>query len=200
MENRVRCQLAVGLVAAFFVMMIACSSFPAFAYADENANNVSSKTYAGETRFDTAVEQSKAAFSNSEYAILVGSEGWPDALSVSGLSGALSCPILYSATDSLPSATSSEMDRLGVQKVLVVGGQGSIGSAVESSLQKKYQVIRLGGENRYETQSEIYKYGVQNNLWGSDFVFFRKWRVLSGCPFGFCSCLCPQISDLFDIG
>lgn len=75
MENRVRCQLAVGLVAAFFVMMIVCSSFPAFAYADENANNVSSKTYAGETRFDTAVEQSKAAFSNSEYAILVGSEG-----------------------------------------------------------------------------------------------------------------------------
>lgn len=66
------------------------------------------------------------------------------------------------------------MDRLGVQKVLVVGGQGSIGSAVESSLQKKYQVVRLGGENRYETQSEIYKYGVQNNLWGSDFVFFAN--------------------------
>lgn len=40
MENRVRCQLVVGLVAAFFVMMIACSSFPAFAYADENANSV----------------------------------------------------------------------------------------------------------------------------------------------------------------
>lgn len=174
MENRVRCQLAVGLVAAFFVMMIVCSSFPAFAYADENANSVSSKTYAGETRFDTAVEQSKAAFSNSEYAILVGSEGWPDALSVSGLSGALSCPILYSATDSLPSAISSEMDRLGVQKVLIVGGQGSVGSAVESSLQKKYQVVRLGGENRYETQSEIYEYGVQNSLWGSDFVFFAN--------------------------
>lgn len=47
MENRVRCRLAVGLVSAFFVMMIACSSFPAFAYADENANSVSSKTYAG---------------------------------------------------------------------------------------------------------------------------------------------------------
>lgn len=41
-------------------------------------------------------------------------------------------------------------------------------------MQKKYQVVRLSGENRYETQSEIYKYGVQNNLWGSDFVFFAN--------------------------
>lgn len=57
MENRVRCRLAVGLVSAFFVMMIACSSFPAFAYADENANSVSSKTYARE-RLDLILRSS----------------------------------------------------------------------------------------------------------------------------------------------
>ncbi len=172
MTNRIKS--ATGLIAVALVAAIIGMAYPVYAHADENANSVSSKTYAGETRYDTAVEQSKAAFSKSEYAILVGAEGWPDALSVSGLSGALDCPILYSSADSLPSVTASEMDRLGVQKVLIIGGQGAIGGAVESSLRAKYQVERLGGEDRYETQSKVYEYGAQNNLWNSDFAFFAN--------------------------
>ena len=46
-----------------------------------------------------------------------------DALSATGLAGALDCPILLTGRDSLPDATAGALSRLGVTRVVVVGGK-----------------------------------------------------------------------------
>lgn len=169
-KNRIKA-FSVALV---LFGMLWCFWGTSYAYGDENTNSISYSTYAGSTRVETAVKQSQAAFQSSDYAILVGKEGWPDALAAAGLSGALNCPILFTDTNTLPSATVGELERLGTTKVLIIGSSSAVSGSIEDELGRTREVHRIGGETRYDTQLEIYSYGKQNNLWQSDYVFFTS--------------------------
>ena len=61
--------------------------------------------------------------------------------------------------DVLPETTSKEIERLGVNTVFAVGGTHVISEEVISTLKSKgIDVIRLYGENRYETSLQVAKY------------------------------------------
>ncbi|MBQ3106070.1 MAG: cell wall-binding repeat-containing protein, partial [Eggerthellaceae bacterium] len=119
---------ALALVCALMLAALSTAIVPEKAHAlpgegtEEKSYSVEIVSYYGETQVDTAVIQSQQAFESSEWAIIVGAKGWSDALAASGLSGGLECPILYVYADELPLATQEELARLGVQKVLVLGG------------------------------------------------------------------------------
>lgn len=174
MTRRIGFAVCTALAAAF-VSALLVSLFPGMqiAYAASESYSI-----AGANRYDTAAKQAHEAYPNGcEVAIVACGEGgfWADALSASGLAGALDCPILFSAHDSAPAETLRAISDLGVEKIIVVGGVAGVSDAAEESLRACKGVLsleRIAGETRYETQMAIYRYGAGgfngSNLWGSD--------------------------------
>lgn len=107
------------------------------------------------------------AYGSSEYAIIAGSEGWADALSSTSLAGGLKCPILLTNAASVPSCTLDALSRLGVSKIIVVGGPNTVSESVLTQLENKGFAVekRLGGADRYAVQLNIYQYGLDKGLW-----------------------------------
>ena len=135
-----------------------------------SSSSKSVEEYSGAELYDTAAAQSAGAFASSEYAIVVGRGGWPDALSATSLAGVYRCPILFTEKDSVPAATASELARLGVSHILLVGGpnlvsQGgldALGSATGA------EVERIWGESLFDTQMAVYERGA--GQWSGDLV------------------------------
>ncbi len=110
------------------------------------------KTIAGLDRFQTATAISQAMYSSANTAILVSSENFPDALSAGPLSVSLQAPILLTPKATLSSHTEKELTRLGVQKIVIMGGTVAISKEVENSLVAKGMTIeRISGDDRYAT-------------------------------------------------
>ncbi|MHB1319098.1 MAG: cell wall-binding repeat-containing protein, partial [Anaerolineae bacterium] len=111
-------------------------------------------TIAGDNRFTTAVEVSKATFpGGADTVIIATGRNWPDALGGSALAGAVDGPILLADTRSIPLAVRSEIARLKPTTAIILGAEGALGAEVEDQLLALgiSDVYRLGGPNRYET-------------------------------------------------
>ena len=160
-------------------------------------------SYSGDTRFDTASMQALTAYSSSEYVIVVGDGGWPDALSATGLAGILQCPILLTQRDSLSDQAASAILRLGAKRAVVLGGDMVISGGVVSDLQGMgLDVRRLAGETRQDTQMLVYEYGREapaGRTWSSDTVAFasgaRFHDALSFSPVAFADCVPIFLTD-----
>lgn len=140
------------------------------------------KEYSGATMYETAVSQAEATFTKSEYAIIAGpGDAWVDALSAAGLAGRLECPILFSEKDSMHVASMQSLKKLGVKKVIIVGGPAAVGAGVEKDLANEGITVekRLGGKDCYGTQMEIFNFGVEENLWSGDLAI-----IATGTWFG----------------
>ena len=129
------------------------------------------KTLAGETQYDTAAAEALAAYpSGCSTAVVASGESYVDALSATGLAGALDCPILLTGRDSLPDATAGALSRLGVTRVVVVGGKAVVGAGVYKQLSDLGSAERLWGEDQFDTQLAVYSYGAARGLWGATAV------------------------------
>ena len=113
----------------------------------------------GATRFETAVEASERAFPGGAATVLLATgRNWPDALGGSALAGAVDGPLLLVEKDSIPAAVLDEIDRLGAEKIYILGGAGAVSVAVEQQLRGLLgagNVERLSGANRYETAQKV---------------------------------------------
>jgi putative cell wall-binding protein len=122
----------------------------------DDAPGVSVSIYeriAGSTRITTAVEASKRAFPSGagvNTAVVATAYGWPDALSASGLAGAVDGPLLLVTQNAVPAVVLDELNRLGITKVYLIGGTGVLGNGVWNDL-VGFSRERLGGANRYAT-------------------------------------------------
>lgn len=118
----------------------------------------------GGDRYATASQVSQKNWINSQNVILVSGEGYADAVSASVLSKKLDAPILLTRSDKLNSYTANEIDRLKPKNVYIIGGSVSISQNIRDILSERYNVISLGGSNRYETNvkvaDELVKLGV----------------------------------------
>ena len=115
------------------------------------------KRLAGQGRYETT-KAVTSQWDKSEYAVLVTGADYPDALSATPLAKKYDAPILLTEKNKLNSNTLSEIKRLGVKKVFIVGGLGVVGSQVESELKKQsISIERLWGPGRYETSVEVAK-------------------------------------------
>lgn len=87
---------------------------------------------------------------------------WPDALAVSGTAARRSAagapwPVLVTGK-TLPDATADELGKLGVEEVVLIGGNAVIPAEVEQQLTDDgYATRRLWGENRYGTSVQVAK-------------------------------------------
>ena len=110
----------------------------------------------GADRIATAVEVSRWGLDRADVAVLGSAEDFPDALVSAPLAVDVGATMLLTTRDRLPAATGAELDRLGVRRVLLVGGTAVIGPAVEEDLQARgIQVERISGPDRVATSVEV---------------------------------------------
>lgn len=109
------------------------------------------KGLAGQTRFHTSQLISSAMYDYASTAILVRSDDYPDALAAGPLAYAWDAPILLTSTNELSDVTRQELIRLGVSKVVLLGGPLGISEKVKNELERDYTVERIAGDTRYTT-------------------------------------------------
>lgn len=112
----------------------------------------------GMNRYETSAQISNSGWTKSDYAVIASGENFPDALGAAPLAKKYNAPILLTQKDTLDANTASQLSRLGVEHVFIVGGPGAVSSAVENQLKNKGIVVdRFYGSNRYETSISIAK-------------------------------------------
>ena len=119
---------------------------------------------AGDSRFETAIEVSKATFKNAGDAksvILVGQDAVVDGLAAAPLAAEKNAPILLAKKDGVTEEVEAEMLRvLGTnltgKTIYIIGGESQISKEAEAKLAKLgVKVKRLAGASRYETSLKI---------------------------------------------
>lgn len=112
---------------------------------------------AGRDRFVTAAELSRQAYPDGAETAYVATGGaFPDALAGGVAAAGQQAPVLLVTGSQVPSTTAAELDRLGVQRVVILGGTGAVSASVESELATHAdEVARLAGANRFATAAAV---------------------------------------------
>jgi putative cell wall-binding protein len=110
-------------------------------------------------RFATAAAIARDTFSSSSSAYLTRGDGatsFADALAANFPAGLDTAPVLLSTSTSVPAATLSALQALGVSTVHLLGGEGALSAGVADSLRSKgFTVDRVAGADRYETAAKV---------------------------------------------
>ncbi|WP_421381639.1 cell wall-binding repeat-containing protein [Bacillus salacetis] len=110
----------------------------------------------GETRYETAVEVSKAGWTSADTVVLARGDAFPDALAGAPLAYSLDAPMLLTDKEVLTGSVKEEIKRLGAKKVIILGGTTAVDNYVRYQLEGMgLDVERIGGENRWETAANI---------------------------------------------
>ena len=113
---------------------------------------------AGDDRYLTAIETSKAYFRAADNVVLCTGLNFPDALAAAPLARLLGAPLLLTRTDALDEATMAELERLSVKNVYVIGGSDVVSDDVMSQIASTLVGVtahRIYGDDRYETSAAI---------------------------------------------
>lgn len=111
----------------------------------------------GAGRIETAVRTSQAAFPDgADVAYIAYAGEFADALTGGPTAGLSQAPILLTWGDELPTATERELERLDVDRVVVLGGTAAVSEPVEARIAELVDgVERLAGVNRFDTAGKI---------------------------------------------
>ncbi|MGG4488230.1 cell wall-binding repeat-containing protein [Metabacillus idriensis] len=131
--------------------------FHSAGYEEEPLENTFERI-SGKDRYETAVKLSQDGWADggSEFAVLATGTNFPDALSATPLAYRYGAPLLLTDPNNLPASVKTELDRLNVQDVFLVGGKGAISDNVKTQLEKMgIFVTRISGKDRFETSVKI---------------------------------------------
>lgn len=109
----------------------------------------------GQDRVATAIEVSRSGFSSADTVLLARADDYPDALAGAPLAVRLKAPILLTATGQLSEGVLAEIERLGADDVVILGGENAVSAAVASSLSDSLSVRRIFGPTRFDTAGRI---------------------------------------------
>lgn len=124
----------------------------------------------GQNRYETAAKAFRLNpnFRETNTVVLSSGEDFPDALSANYLAGELNTGTLLTRSTFLSPDTRQAIIDGRVKKVYITGGTGAVSQSVENELRNtrvgdslltpKIQVVRLGGDNRYETNKKVNEY------------------------------------------
>ena len=110
----------------------------------------------GDNRYETSVEVSEKNFKSVDTVVLASGQNIADALVASSYADIEEAPILLTNKNSISDEVLDEIERLKADKVVIVGGQSSISSSVESRLKKEdIKVTRISGRDRIDTSDKL---------------------------------------------
>jgi len=93
--------------------------------------------------------------------IIATGENFADALSISSIAGIKGYPILLNGRDNLSASVSNDIINIQPKTVYITGGTGVLSDNIVTQIKKlngAINIVRLGGENRYETSMKIIEY------------------------------------------
>ncbi|TGE31863.1 cell wall-binding repeat-containing protein [Desulfosporosinus sp. Sb-LF] len=146
------------------------SSFSSIAYATtantdntappdappDASSQIQSDRLAGEDMYETSAEVAESGWKTSYYAFIVSGENFSDALCSAPLAQKYNAPLLLTPKDTLNEQTKTQLLRLKVKNVIIIGGSGVVSSVVEQSIKSMgIEVSRIAGNDRYETSIKI---------------------------------------------
>ncbi|MFL0194989.1 cell wall-binding repeat-containing protein [Clostridium sp. WILCCON 0269] len=121
-------------------------------------NSINIHRLAGQDRYGTSSAIVTEGWTQSNYAVLVNGENFPDAIVSSPLAKKYNAPILLTASNTLTDSTKQKLQNLGVKNVFIIGGTGVISGDIENTLQGMgISVKRICGQDRYETSVDVAK-------------------------------------------
>lgn len=128
---------------------------------------VSLKRIWGNYANQTSAKISLEAFDAGECdaVVIARDDDFRDAMSASGLAGALGCPIILTDRDGLSASAEEEIARLGVTSAYIIGGKGAMPGDFEAELAAMglEKVERVFGNQSYDTSVECAKLIAQLN-------------------------------------
>lgn len=111
---------------------------------------------AGPDRVGTSLALSRAAFEGAEDAVVASGWAFADAIVAGPLAQTLGGPVLLTSGRALDERVLAELERLGVERVTLVGGEGVVRPAVADRLAGEgYAVERLWGERASDTAAVV---------------------------------------------
>jgi putative cell wall-binding protein len=109
----------------------------------------------GEDAIDAAIAFSQATYTTSDTAVLARDDLFADALTTGALQGLFDAPLLLTGSGDLDRRTATELVRLGVDDLVIVGGEQAINPLVLQKLGiAGIDVTRVGGPTRIETAAD----------------------------------------------
>lgn len=115
--------------------------------------------YSGADRFDVAGNIAKAGWPSGAHTVVLSNyDAYADALTAGPLAKQLGAPILLTQSGFLTSKTRDQLNFLKPEKVIIVGGEGSVSSSVKVQLEQELKipvVERIGGKDRFEVSKNI---------------------------------------------
>ena len=116
------------------------------------AGSHGARRLAGRDRYQTMAAVSAEGFASSSRAVVATGESFAGALAASGLAGAMGCPVVLTDGARLSGEAKSELSRLGVTSVTLVGGTSAVSEAVRLELESMgIHVTRVAGGSRQAT-------------------------------------------------
>jgi putative cell wall-binding protein len=123
---------------------------------------------AGEDRYETSALVADQAYPDgASVAYISTGQGFPDALSGAPAAATSGGPLLLTPRDSLAPAVSAEIIKLGVKRIIVLGGPTTVSPSVETALDGlvgEANVSRIAGADRYQTSRMVATSGVFSDL------------------------------------
>jgi len=116
-------------------------------------------TIAGNTRYETSVEISKAGWSGTADTVVIGrGDVHVDAITGAVLAKKYDAPLLLTTSAAIPDDVFNRIRELNPKQIYLLGGEAAISNNVKKTLENQgYQVDRVNGETRYDTSVEIAK-------------------------------------------
>jgi putative cell wall-binding protein len=147
-------------IAAAAAVAVAASTFATTSGPAGAAPTVTVARVAGDDRFETSIEISKATFpvsGTTTHVILASGTSEVDGLAAAALAGRHNGPVLLiPSTGAVSAALNAEITRLGATNIIIVGGNAAIAAAAETNLAAAGRTItRLSGADRYETAAAV---------------------------------------------
>lgn len=142
------------LLAAAAVVVALLPIAPAQAQTSDRVDRLS-----GPDRFATAAAVSEDTFPNGARTAYVATGlEFADALAAGVVAARANAPVLLTLPDVLPDPTAEELERLEPGRVVIVGGEGAVTSALESAISAAAggaEVERIAGANRFDTAAQL---------------------------------------------
>ncbi len=115
-------------------------------------------TLQGDDAVEAAIALSQITFQTSQIAYIGRDDVFADTLSSVAGQGIAGAPLLLTQTDGIDERTATELQRLGVTQVIVLGSTLAVSQSVEDQLRATYgddNVTRVGGPSRIETAADL---------------------------------------------
>jgi putative cell wall-binding protein len=163
----------VGAVAAAALLLTAVAVLAPVARAGEHVGEdaapdaVEVERIAGDDRAWTAADVARETFDEAGTALVARFDSEFDALAASFLAGCLDAPILLTWTTprtvggevhDVHPATVAALEDLGVENVVILGGDAAVSPEVADALAEDYEVERVSGTAREDTAQAIAEY------------------------------------------